>query len=61
MMATKAFIQLEVQLTQCVTTVIDAALLTLSHTTAPRKSKSQTTARTPEHSRHSQLGDQCKA
>lgn len=39
-MGTKAFIQLEVQLAQCVTTIVDLALLTLSHATAPRKSKS---------------------
>lgn len=38
-MGANAFIQLEVQLTQCVTTVVDEALLTVSH--APWKSKSQ--------------------
>lgn len=44
-MGANAFIQPEVQLTQCVTTVVDAALLTLSHAAAPWKSKSQSTAR----------------
>lgn len=38
--------ELEVQLTQCVTTVVDVALLTLSHASAPpQKSKSQSTDR----------------
>lgn len=49
-----AFIQLEVQLTQCVTTRVDIVLLTMSHATAPWKSKSQMSKwwRTPGHSGH---------
>lgn len=35
---------LEVQLTLCVTTMVDVALLTLSHAAAPWKSKSQSNA-----------------
>lgn len=49
-----AFIQLEVQLTQCVTTRVDIVLLTMSNATAPWKSKSQMSKwwRTPGHSGH---------
>lgn len=44
-MGANAFIQMEVQLTQCVTTKVDVALLTPSHAAAPWKSKSQSTDR----------------
>jgi len=40
---TNAFIQLEVQPTQCVTTTVDIVLLTLSHAAAPWQSKSKFT------------------